>query len=441
MKRYVLCALLILGLVAGCGDDDDNNRGPGDAGTDAEHDAGPDADGEDGVEQEPNDRPDEANRLEVGEELSGTIGEADEGEPDVDIFRVEAEPGQTIRLELDFDEPLTPIMFLSEDDQVVEAMLDDQEYGLDEAWPVDQTAAIEFRHPEGDDEREYYVVVVDERNLPEADDGSPENVGGEDYAYTLSASDIEWEPTEESLPIETTETLAPVGSYVWYEVEVSDESLLGVETFTDVEDFFPDAAFLNDEGVVELEAAPVGVPFEEGQTLTAGVGEPFYRGGSDYEFDLNIVEMDYGDVDFNELEAAGDNDEMDAAQSLDDDLPARVTGTLGEEGDDFRDYEAHYYAIDLQEGDRLGLFTEADDTDAAADTVLIVYDPEEGEEIIYNDDYPLQPDTFFSGGFLTAIDPGEYIVAVEPYCEEDEQGETVCSGGEYTLNAFTESGD
>lgn len=444
MKRMILVSLLALGLAAACvQDSDDHNRPGDDAGHDAGHDADADpdedADGLDDDEEEPNDSPSTANRFEVGEELTGTVEARDEGH-DADVFRVEVEPGQTVRLEVEADDQLEPVLFVSASGEDVEAMLEDQVYGIAEALPVGGTAALEFHHPESAEAQDYYAVVVDDRNLPAEPGDEPDTVGGEEFGYTLSSSDIDWNFAEESLPIETVETLEPIGSYLWYEFDVDDESLLGFETFTSVDDFFPDAAFFTD-GVVELAAAPVGVPFEQGGTIMAGVGEPFYRGGSDYEFELILRQMSYGDLDFGDVEASGDNNESDSAQDLSGELPVRVSGTLGDESEDFANREIHYYAVDLEENEQLGLFTEAgaDDEVEDADTILVVYEPEEGREIVYNDDYPLQPDSFFSGAFFTALTAGEYIVAVEPFCQ-DQGGETVCDGGDYTLNVFSESG-
>ncbi|MFW5966861.1 MAG: hypothetical protein ACOCV2_05045 [Persicimonas sp.] len=433
MARTVLVALLTLGLMSACVRDDPNNQ-PGDAG----HDAGSEDDAGGGGDQEPNDSPEEASRLEVGDAIDGTIEERDDGH-DADVFRFEVEPGETIRLEAEADDELQPVLFVSDSAEGVEAMLDDQVYAIHEAWPVDGTAALEFYHPDGAGMHEYYAVVVDSRNLPADSSEEPEGVGGESFGYSLSVEDTEWEAEQTSLPIETEETLEPIGSYLWYEFEVDDESLLGFETFTSVDDFWPDAAFLTEDGV-ELAAGPVGVPFEEGGTIVGGVGEPFYRGGSDYEFELILRQMPYGDLDFADLEASGDNDETDAAQDVTDDVPARITGTLGDESEEFTNEASHYYVVDLDENERLGLFTEEGDDEEAepADTILTVYEPDEGQKILENDDYPLQPDTYFSAGFVTALSAGEYVIGVEPYCEEDGD-ETVCAGGDYALNVFTET--
>ncbi|MFP4599519.1 MAG: PPC domain-containing protein, partial [Persicimonas sp.] len=153
-----------------------------------------------------------------------------------------------------------------------------------------------------------------------------------------------------------------------------------------------------------------------------------------FDYDLSIESASYADVTFNEIEEAADNNSIGDAQSLTGDIPVAVEATAA--GTDIDDLDADYFSVTLDAGESLGLFTGPglDDQIDDADTVLFVLDPD-GNEIYFNDDYPLAGN-FFSAGLITADQAGDYIVVIEPFCNTDG-----CFEGDYSLFAFIEPGE
>lgn len=431
MKRYVLVGLLAAGLLAACGDDDDNgNNGVAqDVGVDAQADVGVDVAPDTGPTGDGNDSPGEAMPLAVGDDVTDTISDRGADASDDDFFAVEVAPGQTIRVEATADGDMQPSVtaFYSVQQQV---------FPFAFGRPVDGggEAAIEFTHPSTFDESlTYYILVADARNLPLEQDVEPENVGGETFGYTLSTSEITWTPTAASLPLEESGSIAEVGNYAWYEFDVPASSILALEASTEAANFSPFVALLA-EGGEALVAGPSGAALTDAQaTVVGGVRDELFRGGAGFDFTANFGSVSFADVTFTEVAETEPNDAADSAQDLTDSLPAAVTGTI--EGTNTTDFNQDFFDIPLEAGDTLGFFTEggADDQTNDADTVLAVLDSE-GNEVYFNDDYLLQTDTFFSAGAVTVDTAGTYTLVIEPYCTDES-----CDGGDYTANIFVES--
>lgn len=475
MKRYLLVVMLSAGLLAACGDDNGGGGAPAeDAGPDVEADAGPDAtpdpdadpdpdttpepdttpdpdatpdadttpDPDVGVdaqpdadpdtggpadgEQEPNDSVEEANRIDIDQDITGTVEDRGNDDYDLDFFVVEVEAGQTIRAEVTADDALQPIAILYQD--FGEGFV----FPIQSGSPVNGRAAVEFTHPTDGEAGDYLVAVTDIRNVPADDSEDPENVGGSDFGYTLSVSETTWTPTSATLPIDESGSIDDVGNFAWYEFDVAADSLLILQATTAASDFTPLVAIQNEAGPAVAMGSGGGVPIADAQTMVAGVRDAQFRGGVDYSFDASFQALDYGGVTFNDVTEVEPNDQISEAQDLSADLPAAVAAST--DGVDSTDFDSDHFLVNLQAGDTLGIITEAGaDPAELADTVLIVLDPS-GNEVLFNDDYPDQAaDEYFSAGGFTADTDGDYIVIIEPYCTESD-----CSGGDYTLNVFTE---
>ncbi len=456
MRRYLLVGFLCAGLVAACGDDPEepSNNEPNngadvgvdaDAGPDAQPDArpdaepdaepdaqpddevGPDADG-DGEEQEPNDSLEDANAVVLGGEITGTIEDRGADAFDEDYFRLTLSPGDRVRVEVAADDELQPFIFVGE-------QFEETIFSVGEARSVDGVAAIEFTLDEdAGEDVDFFVIVTDERNEPVDAEEDPANVGGDTFGYTLTVTEATWTPTDESLPVEVSGSLDNVGVYDWYQFDVTADTLVSVEITTEAEDFSPFSAFLQDDGTAFPNPANTALPIFDDGSAVAGVRDSFFRGGAGYDYDLSIESASFADLTFNEIEEAADNNAIGSAQSLSGDVPVAVEATAT--GTDIDDLDADYFSVTLDAGQSLGLFTGPglDDQIDDADTVLFVLDPD-GNEIYFNDDYPLAGN-FFSAGLITADQAGEYIVVIEPFCNDEG-----CFEGDYSLFAFTEPGE
>lgn len=377
---------------------------------------------------ETDDAPNARRDLAAGDSLTGEIADAGSDDFDTDYYEVTLEPGDTIRLEAAADDALQPRI----------AVIVSTAFGaftIAEGWPVDGTSAVEFAHPSSADGPTTYLVNLDDiRNVPADENTTPENVGGDTFGYTLSASDVTWSGTSATLPVTESGTIANVGNYAWYEFTAPANSVVGLRASTSASDFAPVSALLS-EGAAATGESLVQVLSAE-TTLTAGVRDQYFRGGTGYDFTTEFVAAVFDGVTFNDVSESESNDSQAEAQAITGDLPAAVTGALDAAGPS--QLNPDYYAVNLTQGAVLGVMTEGDDdgdTDNDADTVITVLDSD-GNTIATNDDYPGQDGTYFSAAAFSAPADGDYFIVVEPYCTSDPNA-TDCSGnGNYVLKTF-----
>lgn len=380
---------------------------------------------------ETDDAPSARRALADGDSLSGEIADRGADDFDTDYFEVTLQPGDTIRLEAAASGDLQPRI-----DVFVPTQLGN--ITVAEGWPVDGTAAVELTQADGQDatEQTYLVNLDDLRNVPADENTDPANVGGTSYGYTISASAVTWTGQAATLPVAESGSIADVGNYAWYEFDVPANSILGLSATTSASDFEPMTAQLAGDGYAAVDQNVASIISDAG-TVTAGVRDSYFRGGTGYDFDVSFVAPSYDGLTFNDMAEDDANDTQENAQDVTANLPVAVTGTLDAAGPS--DIKPDYFGVTLSSGDVVGVMTEAgaDDQTDDADTVVTILDPD-GNVVFTNDDYIEQPNSFFSAAAFTADADGDYAVLVEPYCTTDPTA-TECGGnGDYTLKIFSE---
>jgi hypothetical protein len=375
------------------------------------------------------DAPDARRELTTGETVSDVISNRGQDDFDTDYFNVTLQPGDTVRIAATAtDTDLQPHV----------AVLVNTAFGqfpVAIGQPVDGAAAVEFAHPASAEGPQTYAVNIDDaRNIPADENDSPENVGGSAFTYDLETSDITWTSESKTLPLAESGSIGNVGNTVFYEFDVTANTMLAFDVETSASDFEPVFGFLSDGTFSQAGAAGAAL-YSADETVVAGVRDSFFRGGTGYDFTANATSVAIPDT-FTDVTESEGNDDIANANDVTADLPAAFGGTI--ENATASDLQPDYVQVSLTSGDTLGAFTEGDgdgNADNNADTVLTLVDSN-GNEILSNDDYPNQPQGEYFSAVATTVDAdGDYYLIVEPYCGESGD----CSGnGNYTLKVFTE---
>ena len=380
-------------------------------------------------ESDLDDAPDARRDLSVDATFSDVISDRGDDSADTDYFNITLQPGQTVRI--------AATATGAELQPHVLALVNTAfgQFPVAIGRPVEGAAAVEFGHPASAEDPQTYLVNIDDaRNVPEEEGDTPENVGGSDYGYDLATSEITWTSSSVTLPASESGSIADVGNTVFYEFDVSANSLLAYDVETQESDFEPTFGFLAD-GTFGGAGTAGAALYSSDETVVAGVRDNFFRGGTGYDFTAEINALAIPDT-FNDVTESEGNDDIANANDVTADLPAAFGGTI--ENATASDLQPDYVQVSLTSGDSLGAFTEGDgdgNADNNADTVLRLVDSN-GDEILSNDDYPNQPQGEYFSAVATTVDAdGDYYLVVEPYCGEDGD----CSGnGNYTLNVFVE---
>jgi hypothetical protein len=380
-------------------------------------------------ESDLDDAPDARRDLSLDETVSDVISDRGDDNADTDYFNITLQPGETVRIAATATgAELQPHVLV-----LVNTAFG--QFPLAIGRPVDGGAAVEFGHPEtAEDPQTYAVNIDDARNVPEDEDDTPENVGGTDYGYDLVTSEVTWTPSSVTLPVSESGSIADVGNTVFYEFDVSADSLLAYNVETSASDFEPTFGFVSD-GTFGAAGAAGAALYASDETVVAGVRDSFFRGGTGYDFTAELSALTIPDT-FNDVTESEGNDDIANANDVTADLPAAFGGAI--ENATASDLQPDYVQVSLTSGDSLGAYTEGDgdgNPDNNADTVLRLVDSN-GDEILSNDDFPNQPQGEFFSAVATTVDAdGDYYLVVEPYCS----GDGDCSGtGNYTLNVFVE---
>lgn len=364
------------------------------------------------------DDPDLPRELNIGASLVGEISAALNNEADSDDFRIVLAPGQNVRVQVEASNAMQPLITVHDS------------FGREvgSAAPVAKRAAITFglgADQGGADG--FRVLVRDRRNVRLEDDDMPQNVGGADYGYTISAALAPWSPTPSTLPLTTVSVLETVGTVNWHIFNIPAGHIVELAAETAATGFQPWIGQLFASGAgYYLEGPSVFVQGPAASAVTLGVRDRYFRGGASYTYTPLFRGFDPTTVDFAEVESSGAAS-IGAAQTLT--LPVGVIGTL--DGRSPNDLRPHHYRVALAAGQTLVMRTEGGpETDTRVRLVNA-----QGQIFIENDFHLGQAGTYYSAFVYDIETAGDYFLIVEPFCTGgDPDG---CEGnGDFLLELF-----
>ncbi|MFU8805554.1 MAG: hypothetical protein ACNA8W_17205 [Bradymonadaceae bacterium] len=295
---------------------------------------------------------------------------------------------------------------------------------------VEGRAAVTFALSSEEVEAEsFYVVVNDRRNVAIEDGETVQNVGGDTFDYTISASEVTPSADEVTLPHSDEGLIDDVGMVDWYSFEVPAMNIVQLAVHTGHETFTPHVGHRLEDGTnVFYEAPGAYVQGDAASTVTIGVRDAFFRGAADYIYTMTFRTFDPTAVTFTDVTSTGAGSVAEAQELT---LPAAVDGELT--GETPAALGAHHFQVTLEEGQALVVRTEAVGDDET-DTITRLINAE-GEVLIENDFHFGQTDTFFSAFVYDVPAAGDYFLVVEPYCTEAAQDG--CQGnGQYRMEVF-----
>jgi hypothetical protein len=358
------------------------------------------------------DSPEAPTTIALGDSVTGDIDERDGDEFDTDYFGLSLQPNEFARVEVTGDDQLQPRLLVSLEGVGVIA----------EARPVGNTAAVEFAAGDFEEAQNFTIIVDDQRNTPEDENGTPADVGGAGFDYTLTASAATWTPTPVTLPYSDSGTISTIGSTNWYSFDVAAGDVLVAEVITTETDFTPVLVQLSEENFdFPVGDTPYIVGAAEMTSFVMGVRDEFFRGGASAEY-----LVDFSTITPAVVAESEPNDDQGNAQSIT--LPARITGVT--DGTNESATSPDYFSFTAAAGDKLTIFT-APGTDMAADdadTVLTLLDSA-GMELATNDDVSFG--NTFSEIVFEVTTAGTYTVVLEPYCTPNE-----CTNGDYSMTVL-----
>jgi hypothetical protein len=361
--------------------------------------------------------------LELDTPGSGVIDAVDGEMFDTDYFNLNLMPGQTARVTITGAGGLQPAI-----SAVVDSFFGP--IAIATGYPLGTDAAIEFAHPASAEEAGDYLITVDDlRNVEDPENPADEGEAG--YTYELTATTTTWTPSSTTLPLTADGSIPGLGNYVWYEFTIPAGHMFSADVETTASDFEPHVATLNEGGTAFAQEGPVTMFPAEETTVTMGVRDAFFRGGTGYDFTPNFFSVDPDSFSYDDVAESEPNDDSAAAQDVTP--PVAITGVLDGAGQ--MDLKPDWFAISASAGDVIGAYTAAGDDGGTddADTILKLIAPDGTTVVAENDDYPGQEMTFFSSLLVTVEQTGDYYIVVEPYCTDD----MACSGnGDYTANVF-----
>ncbi|GEM_PF-4164243 len=349
--------------------------------------------------------------LSPNSKFTNNISDVPGSEFDSDFYEIILKPGEGIRIEVNADGDLQPHI-----KGTLATVIGDVD--LVEGREENKKAVVELVHSsEASQDGRYIFRIDDQRNTGDR----PEDVGGQSFGYSISATRISWTYKNEahSARFDLSQGETKMGEYT-----LEATTFLGLQFKADVGS--PAIIFINEGGNgSEYENATALVAGSMAVTHRIGIREKYFRSA---KIESQTKEVDLSAVGFNPIPEVEPNDDIGGASPIT--LPAAILGEATGTGSNA--VNGDYYSVALTQGDFLSIFISQGEMGPIADTTLQLLD-QSGKVLIENDDYPGQTESFFSAIFTEIKTSGTYLIHVRPFCTKVDS----CSGvGNYRLNVF-----